>query len=139
MTLAERYQWAYGVAALVTSGVYFGWLALQVAAGPVDEIDYVRALLWTLLASFLVHAVGRGLVRGHPASEERRDERDRDVDLRADALSFYVFSALAAVPLVLGLAGVDPFWTTNALFAAFSLTAVLGVVSRATLYRTGPR
>ena len=53
---------------------------------------------------------------------------------RGDALTFYVFSGLAAVPLALGLADVDPFWITNSLFFAFALAAVFGIVAKTALY-----
>lgn len=137
MTLSERNQWAYGVAVIVTSGAYFVWLSLQLLRTEPSEIDYVWPLVWTLVASVVVHALGRGSGRAWPASESQRDERDREIDRRADALCFVVFSSLAAVPFIASLAGAHPFWFTNLLFAAYSLTAVLGVVLRAMHYRRG--
>lgn len=137
MTLTERYQWAYGIAVLLTSGAYFVWLGVQLANEPAQSIEYVVPLLWTLLASFIVHTFGRGFAAHASRQDPGTDERDRAVNQRADALSFFVFSALAAVPLILGLAGDDGFWITNTLFLAFSLTAVIGVGLRAWFYRTG--
>lgn len=49
----------------------------------------------------------------------------------------YGFAALAAVPLVLGMAQVDPFWITNALFVAFAIAAVFGVIVKTVLYARG--
>ncbi len=85
MTLAERYLWAYGVAALVTTAVYVAWLAAQLADTPPADVAYVGPLLWTLLASFVVHTVGRAVAAGCRPDEPGRDERDREVDVRGNA------------------------------------------------------
>lgn len=138
MTLAQRSQWAYAFAASATAFAYVVWLALQLARHDPSEVEYVVPLLWTLGASMLIHALGNGMVRGaRRPGEPERDERDKEVDRRGDALTFYVFSGLAAVPLVLGMMGVDPFWLTNSLFAAFTLAAVFGVVAKTVLYARG--
>jgi uncharacterized membrane protein len=140
MTLSERNQWAYGIAASLTAVAYFGWLGWQLTRSPVGEIEFVRPLLWTLLASLVIHAVGRGIASGSVHGDDgARDERDRAVGRRAEAVSFRVFSALVAGPFALSMIEADPFWVTNALFLAFAATAVLGVVLQAVYYRTGAR
>ena len=137
MTLTERYQWAYAFAVAVTSGAYFVWLGVQLTHTPAVDIAYVAPLLWTLLASFIVHSFGRGFAAGASRKDMRVDDRDKDVARRADALSFLIFSVLAAVPMALGLAGASTFWMTNALFFAFSLTAIINVALKAAFYRKG--
>lgn len=138
MTFNEKSQWAYAFAAFVTSAVYFTWLAIRWADQPVDLIDYRTALLWTIGISMLIHALGTGMARGSvPKGQDKSDPRDREINRRGDAISFYVFSSLAAIPLILGLLEADAFWITNSLFAAFAFTAVLGVVLKAVLYRKG--
>lgn len=139
MTISERYQWAYAFAVAVTSGAYFVWLAVQLGSHPADDIAYVTPLLWTLLASFIVHALGRGIAANASRAESRVDDRDRQVARSADAISFLVFSALAAVPFILGLIGASAFWLTNALFLAFAVTAIVNVLIKAILYRKGVR
>ncbi len=136
MTLTERYQWAYGSAALLTTLVYVVWLGVQLTHTTAADIQYVKPLLLTLLASFVVHSFGRGAAKGSTAAADAVvDERDREITQRADALTFYVFSGLAAVPLVLGLLGTHPFWITNTLYLAFATAAVFGVVVKTALYR----
>jgi hypothetical protein len=137
MTISERYQWAYGFAVLLTSGAYFVWLGIQLMNEPATSVEYVAPLLWTLLASFIVHTFGRGFAAHASRGDHGTDERDRLINQRADALSFFIFSIMAAVPMALGLMGLDAFWMTNALFLAFSLTALAGVGIRAFSYRTG--
>ncbi|WP_084039120.1 hypothetical protein [Demequina sp. NBRC 110053] len=136
MTYEHKLQWAYGFAAGATTLVYVIWLAIQLGDTAAAQVNYVPALLWTLLASFIVHALGRGMAYGRP-QDRRSDERDRAVTTRGDALTFYVFSALAAVPLALGLLQVEPFWITNTLFLAFAIAAVFGVIAKSVLYARG--
>jgi len=136
MTITERYQWAYGLAVFVTSGAYFGWLGGQLTHIPAGEINCVTPLLWTLLGSVGIHTLGRGFAAHAAQDESRTDERDVHISQRADSLCFLIFSVVAAVPLLLGIASVQPFWITNALFPAFSLTSVVGVGLRVWLYRT---
>ena len=97
MTFAHRLQWAYGFAAGATTLAYVVWLALQLRHTPAADVDYVPALLWTLGASFVIHALGRGAAAGARRGDRVADERDRAVATRGDALTFYVFSVLAAV------------------------------------------
>ena len=137
MTITERYQWAYAFAVLVTSGAYFTWLGIQLTHTPASDVSFAWPMVWTLVASFVIHSFARGMADGAGRSDKRTDERDRDVSRRADAISFVLFSSLAAVPLVLGLIDADSFWITNSLFLAFTLAALLGVLLRAWLYRKG--
>lgn len=137
MTFEQKTQWAYGFAAAVTTIAYFAWLGVQLSTTPAGDVNYVPALLWTLGASFLIHSLGRGLAHGSRPKDRVSDERDREVNRYGDALTFYVFSGLAAVPLVLGLFELDPFWITNALFAAFAVAAVFGVIAKSVIYAKG--
>lgn len=137
MTVTERYQWAYAFAVFVTSGAYFVWAGIQLAHSPASDIDYVKPLLWTLGASFLIHTFARGFATHAAGGDTGTDERDREVSRRADSITYLVFSGLAAVPLALGLADLDTFWITNSLFLAFTLAALIGVTLRVWLYRKG--
>ncbi len=138
MTTEEKNHWAYAFAAFATAAVYFTWLAIQAGSQPVGDIDYRTALLWTIGASMIIHAIGTSVVRSSaPRGTHAADPRDRDINRRGDALSFYIFSGLAAIPLILGLLELDMFWIVNALFAAFALTAIISVLLKAVLYRKG--
>lgn len=135
MTFEQRNQWAYGIAALLTTVAYVIWLGIQLSTTAAEDIDYATALLWTLGASFLIHAIGGGMARGQGRKQDLvRDDRDRAVNQWGDAQSFYVFSGLAAIPLILGLLGAHAFWITNTLFIAFALAAVFGVIAKSIRY-----
>src|SRR5690554_1237297 len=99
MTFTQKTQMAYGFAALVTTCVYVVWLLAQLQHTDAQDINYVPALLWTLLASFIIHSLGRGMAHGARPKDRVVDQRDAQVNQRGDALTFFVFSVLAAVPL----------------------------------------
>ena len=69
MTFEQKTQWAYGFAALVTTLVYVVWLAIQLQDTAAQDVNYVPALLWTLLASFIIHSLGRGMAAGGAATD----------------------------------------------------------------------
>jgi uncharacterized membrane protein len=138
MTFEQRSQWAYGIAALLTTAAYVVWLCIQLGSTAAEDIDYTAALLWTLGASFLIHAIGGGVARGKGRKQDMvRDDRDKAINQWGDAQTFYVFSGLAAIPLIIGLAGADAFWVTNTLFLAFALAAVFGVIAKSIRYGRG--
>jgi len=138
MTSEEKNQWAYGVASLVVSVAYFVWLVAQAQDAPAVDIDYVPAMLWAIGLGIVLNIFG-GIVAcvTNPAEVGKKDQRDRDVTRRGDAVSFYVFSIAAVGPLVLAMADADTFWIANSLYAACALTAVVGVVVKIVSYRKG--
>ncbi|MBN2177432.1 MAG: hypothetical protein JW722_07225 [Demequinaceae bacterium] len=138
MTFEEKNLWAYGVASLVVPVAYFGWLVAQAQDTPAAEIGYLPALLWAIGLGIALNILG-GIVAGlsNPAEVGKKDQRDRDVTRRGDAISFYVFSIAAAGPLVLAMADADTFWIANTLYAAYALTAVVGVAVKIVSYRKG--
>jgi hypothetical protein len=139
MTSEERNLWAYGFASLVVPAVYFAWLAGRVAdAVDVADVSYVRALLWAIGVGIVVHTIGN-VVALAPARTDAgvKDQRDRDIARRGDALSFYVFSVLVVGPFALAMADARAFWIANALYLAYALAAVFGVVVKAVFYRKG--
>lgn len=137
MTFTQKTQMAYGVAALVTTGAYAVWLLAQLQHTAAPDIDYVPAMRWALLASLIIHSLGRSMAYGTRPKDRFSDARDRDVNRHGDALTFYVFSALAAVPFILGIAGQDAFWVTNTLFLAFTIAAVFSVAAKLVIYGKG--
>ena len=139
MTFEEKSQWAYGFASLVVPAIYLVWLARQIAdAAEVSDISYVRTLLWAIGAGIIVNMVGNSFVRGSNLAEaDKRDRRDREIRVRGDAASFIVFSILVVAPFVLAMRDVETFWIANSIYVAYVLTAIVGVVVKAVLYRKG--
>ena len=83
------------------------------------------------MASFLLHAFARVY------TEEKPDQRDREIEGRADRIgtAFLVIGGLAA--LALAMTEQPHFWIANVLYLAFALTAVLSSIARIGFYRGG--
>jgi hypothetical protein len=139
MTFQEKSLWAYGFASLVIPAVYLTWLARKLAdTADVADISYVCALVWAIGAGIVVNMVGNTLVRGSNLSKaDKSDRRDREIRVRGDAVNFIVFSILVVVPFILAMRDAETFWIANSIYVAYVLTAVIGVVIKAVLYRKG--
>jgi hypothetical protein len=137
MSFELRGQVAYGFAALVTTAVYVAWLVIQLDSTPAADVDYTGALFRAIVASIVIHAIGRSIVRGRGPRAELTDQRDKEIGRRADALTFYAFSIFALAPMILAIREADAFWIANALFLAYALAAVFGVGARVVLDRRG--
>jgi hypothetical protein len=135
MTFEEKSQWAYGFASLIVPATYFAWLARKIGdAGAVADIAYVRTLLWAIGAGILVNGIdGRRAAKGAGL----KDQRDREIARRGNAIGFIVFSVLVVAPFALALRDAETFWIANAIYLAYALTAVIGVAIKAVLYRKG--
>lgn len=140
MSFTEKRHWAYGFAAVVVPAVYFTWLARQLGDSAVADVAYITPLLWAIGAGIVVNIVGETFARGsNPAEADLADDRDRHINLRGDQIQFIVFSTLIVGPFALALLDAAHLWIANAIYAAYVLTAITGVVVKATLYRKGIR
>lgn len=138
MTFQEKGLWAYGFAALAAPVVYFGWLARQVSrADSVADVGYVRALLWAIGGGILLNIIGSTFVLGAGRGADLKDQRDREIDRRGNAINFVVFSVLVVVPFALAMRDAETFWIANAIYLAYAASAVIGVVIKTVLYRKG--
>lgn len=138
MTFQEKSLWAYGFAALVVPAAYFGWLVGKIAdASAVADIAYVRALLWAIGGGILLNAIGSTFVRGAGRGADLKDQRDREIDRRGNAINFVIFSVLIVVPFALAMRDAETFWIANAIYLAYAASAVIGVIIKAVLYRKG--
>lgn len=137
MTYTQRLQVAYAVAALTTTVAYAVWLGFALADTAAGDLDYRTPLLIAIGASIVINALGRGHATFVSRHEPVVDQRDQQINQWGDATSFYVFSGLAALPLIAGIAGASAFWITHGLYFAFAITAVFGVVAKSVRYAKG--
>jgi hypothetical protein len=138
MSFEEKNLWAYGVASLVVPVSYFVWLVTRAEDGPFVDIDYLPAMLWAIGIGISLNVLGAIVASmSNPSEVGKKDQRDRDVIRRGDAVSFYVFSIAAAGPLVLAMADADTAWIANSLYAAYALTAIVGAAVKIISYRRG--
>lgn len=138
MSYEEKGTWLYLVVAITGFTVYAAIVLPQLASAPVDEIDYVPIMLWTIGGAIVASIVGRILIEMvFPSESTKGDVRDREIDHLGERVggSFVVIGALAA--LVLAMLQVHWFWIANAVYLCFVLSAILSSITRLVAYRRG--
>ena len=140
MSYEEKGTWVYLVVAIVGSTVYLfaGAAPGPRAASPVDEIDYVPAMLWVIGGAIVASIMRRILVEIFSPSESTKgDIRDREIDRLGERVgsSFVVIGALGA--LVLAMFDADGFWIANTVYFCFVLSAIVSSITKIVAYRRG--
>lgn len=138
MSYEEKVTWMAGALALVAYGVYLTLVLGAATATPLTEVPILWPMLGTIAGSVVAATVlSTVLGIGHPRSERRRDQRDREItrfgDLTGNA--FVVIGALGA--LLLALFEVEQFWIANLVYLCFFLSAVLSSIAKIVAYRRG--
>lgn len=138
MTLEEKRAW---ITALVTAGGYLTYVVIvlgRAGDGPLVELSYVPALLWTVGAAIAVTIVlSVAAAATTPEDSRRRDERDREIERFGEYVG-YSFVAIGGVSaLVMAMAEVDHFWIAHAIHLAFALSGLLAAVTKIFAYRRG--
>jgi hypothetical protein len=138
MTLEERRSWTLLAVAVAAYGVYLTTVLARAASVPLDRVDYVPVLLWSvgvaIVAGILI-SVALGMVT--PKREWKNDVRDRDIALAGDRVgqAFLVLGGVAA--LLLAIVEAPHFYIANVVYLCFVLSSVLGSVTRVVVYRRG--
>ena len=139
MSYEEKGTWVYLVIAVVGYTVYLSLVLPQVAGGtPVEDVDYVPIMLWTIGGAIVAGIVLRILVEiVFPSESTRGDVRDKEIDRLGTRVgsSFVVIGALGA--LVLAMLEADWFWIANVIYLCFVLSALLESITRLVAYRRG--
>ncbi|WP_430645782.1 hypothetical protein [Agromyces sp. GXS1127] len=139
MSYEEKGTWSFLVVTIVVYGVYL-WLVLaQLAAGtPVDEVDYVAPMLWTIGGAIVAGIVGRVLLEILTPSESRRaDVRDKQIDRAGEQVgnSLIVIAGIGA--LILAMLQVHWFWIANTIYLGFVLAGILSSLAKLGMYHRG--
>jgi small-conductance mechanosensitive channel len=138
MALEERSSWIQLAVSVVLYGVYLSVIIREATSGPLVDIDYAPAMLWTIgiaIVTSIVVNIAISIVT--PRRDQKRDVRDRDIARTGDRVgqSFLVIGALGA--LLLAVVEADYFYIANALYLAFVLSSVLGSATKVVIYRRG--
>ena len=139
MSYEEKGTWVYLVIAVVGYTVYLALVLPQLVGGvPVEDVDYMPVMLWTIGGAIAVTIVLRILVGiVFPSESTKGDVRDRDIDRLGTRVgsSFVVIGALGA--LVLSMLEAEWFWIANVIYLCFVLSALLESITRLVAYRRG--
>ena len=136
VTHEEKRTWILGIAAVVSYAVYLVIVLGRAGARPLADVPYVATLLWTVGASIAATIV-LSIVVAVVSKDGAKDERDREIGRFGEYVghSFVVIGAVAA--LLLAMAEAPYFWIANAVYLAFTLSAILGSIARIFAYRRG--
>ncbi|WP_410644719.1 hypothetical protein [Amycolatopsis sp. lyj-346] len=141
MTHEEIRAWILGAAAIASYAVYLVVVLGRAGGRPLAETPYAGALLWTVGASIagtivlsILASILTSVISGDAG---KADQRDREIGRFGEYVghSFVVIGAVAA--LLLSLAEAPHFWIANAVYLAFTLSAILGSIARIFAYRRG--
>jgi hypothetical protein len=131
----EKRAWIMLVVSAIGYAVYAAMLLGR--PGPLAQVPYVATLLWITGASIVATIVLNIAVSIRDPKDSRRDQRDREIGRFGDRVgqSFVVVGGVLA--MFLAMFRLDHFWIANAIYLAFTLSAVLGSVARIVGYRRG--
>ena len=139
MSYEEKGTWVYLVVSAIGYAVYVFLVLPQLLGGtPVDEIDYVPAVFWTIGGSIVAAIVLRILVEiVVPSGSTRGDVRDKEIDRLGERVgnAFLVIGAIGALLLALFEGGY--FWIANVIYLGFVLSAILSSITKVIVYRKG--
>ena len=139
MSYEEKGTWVYLVVSVIGYAVYVFLVLPQLLSGiPVDEIDYVPAVFWTIGGSIVGAIVLRILVEiVVPSGSTRGDVRDKEIDRLGERVgnAFLVIGAIGA--LLLALFEGAYFWIANVIYLGFVLSAILSSITKVIVYRKG--
>ncbi|KDN22163.1 hypothetical protein [Amycolatopsis rifamycinica] len=136
VTHEEKRAWILGIAAVVSYAVYLVLVLGRAGRRPLAEVPYVATLLWAVGAS-IVATIALSILAAMVSKDGAKDQRDREIGRFGEYVghSFVVIGAVAA--LLLAMAEAPHFWIANAVYLAFTLSAILGSVARIFAYRRG--
>ncbi len=142
MAREERAAWVGLVVTAIAMAVYAVVLTVRAGSTPIERVDWLSVMIWTIVASIVVSIVvnivwGSIADAGQPRGTRFADERDREISRMGDRVgqAFMVIAGLGAI----ALCAVDaaPFWIANTVFAGFVLSSLVGGLARVVAYRRG--
>jgi len=137
MTHDQRGVWVNTFIGIVGYGVYL-WLVLpQVFTRPIQNIDYVPALLWTIGGSIVAAIVVTILVGIFRRRDEKGDRRDKEIERFGEFHGRGLLMLFALGALALAAFGAHTFWIANLLYLGFIASAILAGIIKLIAYRNG--
>lgn len=142
MTYEEKSTWTYLVLAIIMPLAYLTFILVQYRDAAVSEIPYQVPLLVAIGATIVI-AILAGIVLGigesirSPKTAGKSDQRDKDISRYGEYIGGIVLGVAMILPFGLGMAEVDHFWVVHAMYAAFTLAAIVSSRLKIVAYRRG--
>jgi hypothetical protein len=138
MSFQEKSNLAMTVIFALVYGAYFATVLPPALAGEAS-LDAVKGLLFGAVVFLVVGGVVTHMLIAiaSPKEADAFDERDKLIEMRADARTGYVVCAGALIAMGLALLEADVFWIAHLLLASVVLGELAKGVWRAIDYRRG--
>jgi hypothetical protein len=133
----EKRAWIMLVVSVAAYAAYAVLVLNRSGPGPLTAVPYAATLLWITGGSVVATIVLNIAVSIASPRDSKRDQRDREIGRFGDRIgqSFVVVGGVLA--MFLAIFRLDQFWIANAVYLAFTLSAVLGSAARIVGYRRG--
>ncbi|WP_374316275.1 hypothetical protein [Microbacterium sp.] len=142
MVYEERNIWASLIVSLIGVSIYTILVLQQAAGGPVDAVDWVPLMLWTIggsIVAAIVVSIVWGMLAGlgDPDGVGKSDQRDRDISHMSGRVG-QAFLVIAGLGVIIECAfEVDWFWIANTMFYGFAVSSIVGGIASVIAYRRG--
>ncbi|MCW3493234.1 hypothetical protein [Microbacterium sp. SSM24] len=142
MVYEERNIWSSLIVSLIGMTIYTILVLQRAAGGPIEDVDWVPLMLWTIGASIvaaIVVSIVWGMLAGmrDPDGVGKSDQRDRDISHMSTRVG-QAFLVIAGLGVIVECAfQVDWFWIANTMFYGFALSSIVGGIASVIAYRWG--
>ncbi|MGL4255149.1 MAG: hypothetical protein ACRCSL_02370 [Microbacterium sp.] len=142
MVYEERNIWASLIVSAIGVAIYTILVLQQAAGGPVDAVDWVPLMLWTIggsIVAAIVVSIVWGMLAGmgDPDGVGKSDQRDRDISHMSGRVG-QAFLVIAGLGVIIECAfEVDWFWIANTMFYGFAVSSIVGGIASVIAYRRG--
>lgn len=142
MVYEERNIWSSLIVSLIGMTIYTILVLQRAAGGPIEDVDWVPLMLWTIGASIvaaIVVSIVWGMLAGmrDPDGVGKSDQRDRDISHMSTRVG-QAFLVIAGLGVIVECAfQVDWFWIANTMFYGFALSSIVGGIASVIAYRRG--
>jgi len=142
MVYEERNIWSSLIVSVVGMAIYTVLVLQRAAGGPVQEVDWVPLMLWTIglsIVAAIVVSIVWGMLAGmrDPDGVGKSDQRDRDISRMSTRVG-QAFLVIAGLGVIVECAfEVDWFWIANTMFYGFALSSIVGGIASVIAYRRG--
>lgn len=138
MSFQEKSNLVMTVIITLVFGAYFGDLGVALIRGEAEpsqlDMSFIGLTAALIFYSILAHIV---VAIWSPDEAEDADERDKFIEMRADARSGYVLGVGAVLALNLAWLGFDVYWVAHMVLAGLAGAEIFKGVQRAIDYRVG--
>lgn len=142
MVYEERNIWSTLSVSVIAMSIYTVLVLQQAAGGPIQQVDWVPLMLWTIGGSIVVTIVVSivwGMLAGmrDPDGVGKSDQRDRDISRMGGRVG-QAFLVIAGLGVIVECAfELDWFWIANTMLYGFALSTIVGSIASVIAYRRG--